>query len=332
MPIRVGSRASAFRLLPSGFTLVELLVVITIIGILIALLLPAVQAAREAARRMQCANNLKQIGLALHNYHNTYSTFPIGARPGLSLSSSRNMMRMGTNWKASILAFLEQQPLYDQLNFEDGMFAVDWYHNEVLNGAVVSVYKCPSSPSDPLLDGDRGASTHDGAQKHEYVGIAGVYPNPDGSTADTCHHAGYGWICGNGLLPLNKCKAIRHAVDGTSNTLLVSEQSGKVGVVEDGVIKKYPIRNNYAGGWAGAFGSAYYHGLTTVRWALNAPTAVVGSSDMAYMNNTVLNSSHPGVVQVLLADASVHSLSETIDMETLRRLCAADDGEPVGEF
>ena len=315
-----------------GFTLVELLVVITIIGILIALLLPAVQAAREAARRMQCSNNLKQIGLALHNYHNAFGSFPIGARSGRATSSSRNAGRMGTNWKASILAFLEQKSLYDQLNFETGMFADDWSGNEILRNLVVPVYKCPSSRFDPLLDGDRGNSATEAAQKHEYVGIAGVYPDPAGRDASTCNTHTYGWRCHNGLLPGYDNKKIRDATDGTSKTIIVSEQSGVVGVVEAGVLTKYPIRANYAGGWAGMMGGYCMSGLTTVRWALNAPTAVVGSSDMAYMNNTVLNSSHPGVVQVLLADASVQSLSETIDMETLRRLCAADDGLPVGEF
>ena len=315
-----------------AFTLVELLVVIAIIGILIALLLPAVQAAREAARRMQCANNLKQIGLALHNYEGTHKVFPYGARPGPYLSSSRSPVRTGVNWKTSILPFLEQNIVADDLNFDQGVFTVDWYNNETLKDLVVSAYKCPSSPFDPLRDGDRGASAHEEAQKHEYVGIAGAYPAPGGSASNTCHSASYGWICANGLMPANQNKAIRDAVDGTSNTLLASEQSGKVGVLEDGVLREYPIRNNYAGGWAGAFGSDYYHGLTTVRWGLNAPTAVVGSSDMAYMNNTVLNSSHPGVVQVVLADASVRPLNEAIDMETLRRLCAADDGQPVGQF
>ena len=88
----------------NGFTLVELLVVIAIIGILIALLLPAVQAAREAARRAQCSNNMKQIGLALHNYHDTYGRFPIGAR---------TVMTDATSWRFAILSFLEQSSIFD---------------------------------------------------------------------------------------------------------------------------------------------------------------------------------------------------------------------------
>ena len=318
-----------------AFTLVELLVVITIIGILIALLLPAVQAAREAARRMQCANNLKQMGLAIQNYHAALGSFPIGSRVG----TGGNPGRTGTNWKTSIFAFIEQASLYGQLDF-NGEFAQNWWGNNViLKGLVVPVYNCPSSPFDPLLVSDRGAELAEEAQKHDYVGIAGAYPDPAGRGAGVCGQAGYGWICRNGLLVPNECKAVRDCKDGTSKTIMVAEQSGVITVAGDG----YPIRANYAGGWAGMFSgltadkgtpsdtTLYGIGLTTVRWALNAPTVVVGSSDFSYMNNTILNSSHPDVVQVMMADGSVQTLSENLDVVILRQLCSADDGLPTGD-
>lgn len=322
-----------------GFTLVELLVVITIIGILIALLLPAVQAAREAARRMQCANNLKQVGLALHNYHSTLNSFPIGARTGPRLSAQRHEGRTGTNWKTSILAYLEQTALTGSLNFETGMFAPDWYNNEILKGLVVPVYNCPSSPFDPIKTTDRGSSTTEESQKHDYVGIAGAYPDP-ANRLGQCGSGTYGWFCRNGLLTANESKTIGDAKDGTTNTIIIAEQSGMVSVEESGTLVAYPIRANYAGGWAGMSDSrtankasgGYYAmaGLTTVRWALNAPTAVVGSSDRCYMTNTLLNSSHPGVVNVLMADGSVQSLGDSMDVVILRQLCSADDGLPLG--
>ena len=251
-------------------------------------------------------------------------------------------MRTGTNWKTSILPHLEENPLYEQLDFENGVFAPDWYGNEILEGLVIEAYNCPSSQYDPLADHDRGSYTtppwaNVNGQKHDYVGIAGAYPDPIGRGSDACSQAVYGWICRNGLLLTNENKSVRHATDGTSNTILAAEQSGTVGIPFTATrLIYYPIRSNYCGGWCGAFGyitaaeaggtGLYYNGLTTVRWKLNAPRGVVGSSDFCYMNNTILNSSHPGLVQVVMADGSVHALSDSMDVAVLRMLCSADDG------
>jgi len=223
------------------------------------------------------------------------------------------------------------------------MFASDWFGNEILIDKVVPVYKCPSSPFDPLLDEDQGAHATTGAMKHEYVGIMGAYPDPAGRGSDTCNRAQLGWICRNGLLLLNETKKMRHATDGTSHTMLASEQSGEVDYFKS---KKrgwftVPIRANYAGGWAGAWTDLtadevdgvglFFHGLTTVMFKLNAPIAVKGFSDDAAYHNTILNSFHPGVVQVVMADGSARALSDALDMETLRRLCSADDGMVFGD-
>ena len=322
-----------------GFTLVELLVVIAIIGILIALLLPAVQAAREAARRMRCSNNLKQMGLAQHNYHDTFRAFPLGSRSHPFLTP-RNCY--GTNWRASILSFLEQETLFDQLNFETGGFGTSSGAfsggNEVLSELEVPVYKCPSSPSGPF-DTDRGTTNTRNSMMHEYVGIAGAYPDPGGRTG-VCKQSLRGMVCRNGLLLANENTRMRDATDGTSNVLLIAEQSG---LVDD-----ERIRANYGGGWTGTAADPgnpiytvrtmptnhnFYHtGLSVIRWRINSPTYVSGSSDYSYMTNTILNSFHPGGISVLLTDGSVRFLSETMEMETLRRLGAGNDGMPVGEF
>ncbi|MEX0818470.1 MAG: DUF1559 domain-containing protein, partial [Pirellulaceae bacterium] len=134
-----------------GFTLVELLVVIAIIGILVALLLPAVQAAREAARRMQCSNNLKQLGLALHNYHDTLKTFPPGYvsnRPGVEGSSSwcRSGGVQGAPWTALILPYMEQQNLHDQFNFNVPFQATSNQMAPPNSNVVIPLdtYSCPS--------------------------------------------------------------------------------------------------------------------------------------------------------------------------------------------
>jgi len=130
-----------------AFTLVELLVVIAIIGILIALLLPAVQAAREAARRSQCTNNLKQIGLALHNYHDVQRSFPLGAYTGVGPVYGH---LSGTNWRTEILPYLEQGALYSKLTFDGSAFS-GWSGlpfsggNVALSGLKLDVYLCPSS-------------------------------------------------------------------------------------------------------------------------------------------------------------------------------------------
>ena len=194
-----------------------------------------------------------------------------------------------------------------------------------------------------MTDQDRGANLshekpHKRGQRHDYVGIAGAYPDPAGRVSNTCTHGNRGWVCRNGLLPPNESKSVRHATDGTSKTILAAEQSGKVGIPFTAArLIYYPIRSNYCGGWCGVFGrhtvaevkfdDGYaYNGLTTVRWKLNAPTGVAGSSDKCYMNNTILNSNHPGSVQVVLADGSVHALNDGMDVALLRMLCSADDG------
>lgn len=319
-----------------GFTLVELLVVIAIIGILIALLLPAVQAAREAARRSQCSNHLKQMGLALHNYHDAFLTFPIGSRSGGTADLRKHSF--GTNWRASILAFLEHKPLFDQLNFETGAFSAAGAAlagNEVLKGLLIPVYKCPSSTLDPFGNEPDSVNTL-GALMCDYVGISGAYDDPANRGTAVCKKSSRGYVCINGLLLANQCTRFRDATDGTSNTVIVAEQSGLVGNVA--------VRSNYAGAWAGvgdqdwkfstmvAGDNCYHNGLTTVRWKINSPTTTASSSSKPYETNTILNSFHPGIVQVVLADGSARALSETIEMETLRRLCAANDGLPVGEY
>ena len=177
-----------------GFTLIELLVVIAIISVLIALLLPAVQSAREAARRAQCVNNLKQIGLALHNYHQAQDIFPPGYVSSINLTvvnpcdfdqEMHNGVDLGTGWAwgSMILPFLEQQPLYSSINFN---LSVAYPDNDTCSLTALSVYLCPSDdgpsvvpvfkdPPDPANPGSYNAShIVDTLSRGNYVGMWGL--------------------------------------------------------------------------------------------------------------------------------------------------------------
>ncbi|MFI4875747.1 MAG: DUF1559 domain-containing protein [Blastopirellula sp. JB062] len=318
-----------------GFTLVELLVVIAIIGVLIALLLPAVQQAREAARRMQCSNNMKQLGLALHNYHDTNGSFPFGARAG-SLTPAN---LTGTNWRTSVLPFMEQSTVFDQLNFNGSSFsgyagAPYTNGNDILEGLVIDGYVCPSSPVDPLVKAPSAINDRP-SQMHHYVGIAGAYPDPAGRT-DVCQQTLRGYACATGALRPAQTTKFRDFVDGTSNTLAVAEQSGRVGTEV--------LAANYGGGWTGMLAiypvssitdsddNYYYTGLTTIRWQINSDTKTSSSSSQPYENNTITNSYHPGGMQGLLADGSVRFVQETISMDIFRRIATSDDGLVVSDF
>jgi len=164
-----------------GFALVELLVVITIIGVLITLLLPAVQAAREAARRAQCLNNLKQMGLAMQNHHDTYGRFPPGGafdQPPFGTTSSSNFLTWGSSWMVYLLPYLEQDALYQRLSFTGGSgwppYGVGG-NIAVFAGASIPNYQCPSSLLAKLCKNIPKVATAN------YVGISGA---SDGLIAD----------------------------------------------------------------------------------------------------------------------------------------------------
>lgn len=319
-----------------GFTLIELLVVIAIIAVLIALLLPAVQQAREAARRSQCKNNIKQLGLALHNYHDTFTTFPIGQRESKSYP----------NWRVAVLPNLDQATLYNTLNITQSYlsgcvstsgygFAQTTPGNPILKGLVLSVYKCPSSALSATAD---VGCNYDQAQVHDYVGISGATPDPALRTTVCSQDTGYGTYCNNGLLIPNQVTRIRDITDGASNTIIVAEQSGKVGNSD--------LRAGYHGGWSSLAGVPagkflvptfvvgdlpYGSGTVTVRYQINTKSAGLGSSS-SYHANTILNSFHTGGTHALLSDGSVRFLSENVNFLTLTNLSCRDDGIVLGDL
>jgi len=334
------------RLRP-GFTLIELLVVIAIIAILIALLLPAVQQAREAARRTQCKNHLKQLGLALHNYHDTSNGFPIGARAGQG---------WGVSWYVGVLPFLDQAPVFNKLTFDgahpgwvDNGVAAGNLNGQVVNGLLIRPMICPSSPLDPLGPTGRGYRT----VRPQYVGITGSTDDDQTPPRWTNNPAQYGCCncCGaagagsvrDGIAanggPFNRTRnfAIKDIKDGTTNTIHVGEQSDFYSDINNPAAgKTFQVNNNH--GWMMGTdrhnnrGNGRAYNITTVRYPINKAQVGMGGVGNNHGENNGLNSAHVGGTQVLLCDGSCRFISENIDMLTLRYLCNRADGKTVGEF
>ncbi|MFI4875195.1 MAG: DUF1559 domain-containing protein [Blastopirellula sp. JB062] len=316
----------------TGFTLVELLVVIAIIGVLIALLLPAVQQAREAARRMSCSNNMKQLGLALHNYHDTYRAFPFG---GLG--------EFQTSWMVAIMPQIEQSNVFDQI--EPGVFS-GFPHGtnaELLHEWTPDFNWCPSSTANRLNrrdDEDYRLATA------SYIGIAGATTSATDSSdptgADRCISGSQGYACSNGMLVPNTVTKMRDATDGLTNTIIVAEQSA-MGRNSTGGLTD--IRSSYEWGcWGGPGaitappeidgtykwdGTPWSRNTTTTRYPIN--TITQGGGNDRDGTNTAIHSEHPGGAMVLRGDASVAFAAETMNLITLRDLCVRDDGNVISD-
>ena len=304
----------------SGFTLIELLVVIAIIAILIALLVPAVQKVREAAARTQCINNMKQIGIALHVYHDAEKKFPYGQGDGVSTGSLIEV----ANWRIRILPYLEQGPLYGMLNLNDV------YDDPNLQNLILAVYKCPSATV-PDLQPSSWVTwwTDNHHQVAAYIGINGAYPDPIGRTTGVTLAANYGgqW-CANGMLLTNQALNMNQCLDGTSNVIIVAEQSAMIGASD--------LRNGYYTPWGiatfatplastAAGTDMWGTGLTGVQYAIN-PKTTAGGDDNTYDCNTALTSNHSGGINVLFTDGTVRFAVNSTNFLNFQALCVRDDG------
>ncbi len=335
--------------LKKGFTLIELLVVIAIIGVLVALLLPAVQQAREAARKVQCKNNLKQLGLALQNYHDAHRVLPIGNQLPLCRA----------NWRAAILPFVDQAMVYKRFNFtypvtstgpqnvfcsscaDNSTYGVKFGENAFLRGLAIPLYHCPSNPlgTNRWHTGSEAPTPHncnnEGLQLIDYVGVSGATPDPAGRSGKCSPVTGYGIFCDNGMMIHFRSVMISDVTDGTSNTMIVAENSGSVNGGD--------FRANYHGGWAGlnsatvptfAYGATdlpYGGGARTLRYPFNYKIVAQGAHQ-AYTANTIFNSHHAGGIHILLVDGSVRFVSDTANFSTMRSLAVRDDRQVTGEF
>jgi prepilin-type N-terminal cleavage/methylation domain-containing protein len=347
--------AARFR---RGFTLVELLVVIAIIGVLVALLLPAVQAAREAARRSQCGNNLKQLGLALHNYHDTFKVFPpallgSGRYNNAAYHAARGGVKNTTGWTV-MAPFMEQAPLHSKYKFDycssisspySHPPAGDDLQNDGVYNARVQLLECPSHPqageqsSASAPAGMPGTMTdfyqRRNAYRTSYLFSTGAFTDYDAP------YSAYNTYRDQGAFGNDGAANMAGITDGTSNSIALGEAAsgrhktsasfGPWGLTGThtcchGRIYTTFNPNSSTGRQTGQFAPTP---ADRTNWTINGPyTGDALRRHYAW----VFSSQHPGGAQFALCDGSTRFLTNTIDYFTLLRLAFVHDGEPVSNF
>ncbi len=310
-----------------GFTLIELLVVIAIISILIGLLLPAVQKVREAAARTQCVNNLKQLGLALHGFHDSNNVYPAS---GWTVAGPGNPAGKYVGWRPLTLPYIEQenlQKLYD--------FKVNWWEgtNPTAGAVPVKTYQCPSVPQraevlSAIAKSPRPAMTFTNAlQPTDYEAIMGVQPasiNPH--LANTSfYNAGNRFS----VMSRNSRTTMVSILDGTSNTIMVVE-TGARPLVYNGRSANPGLSNDQGIGWIDSEGPFSLDGAsadgTVEGCGVNCNVA------MNKRNNNEPYAFHGGGGNCLFADGHVQFVRDSIPLTTMATLCTMNAGEVVGDY
>jgi prepilin-type N-terminal cleavage/methylation domain-containing protein len=294
-----------------AFTLVELLVVIAIIGVLVALLLPAVQAAREAARRSSCSNNLKQIGIALHNYHDTHLTFPFG------------WSNRGQGWSAAILPQIEQGPLQATLEWAEGNnWDADNTPNERAAGTLIKTYRCPSAAIPAHVD-----------NQNIPLRVPATYRGVASSTADSDDP---GTSASGRSLELATLEGIffgdsrigfRDILDGTSSTFMVGECWWETFSQDGNQMDFWYIGSPQIDPWPNSTEFSEFVGSTGV--PMNARKI---ASTSGYVKELSFTSFHPGGAMFTLGDASVRFVPYTINQALYQALGSRAGGEATGDY
>lgn len=305
-----------------GFTLVELLVVIAIIGVLVGLLLPAVQTAREAARRLQCANNMKQIGLAMHNYHDAQRWLPETLYWGVDPIFT-------SGWMVMILPHLEQSSLYEGFDLR---LAYSHPDHQPLVRTAVPTYHCPSTPGGPqlifgLYDGRPGWILDDSlaAMPADYAGNRGMWHPILRPEITSAARSSWKGVFDNRNGPVR----LRDITDGLSQTVMFHESAGRAHLYRGR--ERRPDSEKYAfWGWNEAWPSE------NARWISGRQADNTTSPGPKLMNATnercEVYSFHPGGAHFALTDGSVRFLSESIDGQVLFSLCSRAAGDIVGDY
>ncbi len=316
----------------SGFTLVELLVVIAIIGILIALLLPAVQAAREAARRSQCTNNVKQLSLAMHNYHDTHKQFPPGSMRWTAPFVGSSWQSSHVSWICLILPFIEQSAIHDQINFSDTR---PWQSAPAKPGYLLRKVKI----SGVLCPSDGETIYPNDVVGNNYVACSGASDGVDGGRFNV---AGVRFF--RGIMLENAKHSFANVKDGSSNTMLVGEcLIGRPYICRSQCgTNTWPQPSCYTGTDGltltsdneSGRGQSWMRGYGGAEWAFNTlmppndrftanHECMTGSTRGAY----TARSEHPGGVNIGMGDGSVRFVGETVDLWTWRAASTMDGSE-----